>query len=246
MYRETKLWCCIFLCINLVSVLLATSCPTWHYYNNATGQCECGFGLVCSSDGNQVVIGNAFCATSSRHDGDYYRGACQFKPTINNTNRLYSEMPGNASQLDEVMCGPYNRRGLLCGECKDGYGPAVYSLDQKCAKCSSLWSGFTVLIFLQFVLTMLIFICLVLFRLNITLGPLLGYVFFCQTSIMIVVADRHHFIQDYIQSHVSALLSVSRLTSYSPFFNSKYLLLTVPLAMGLLIDYEYIATSTSN
>ena len=134
MYRETELWCCIFLCVNLVSVLLATSCPTWHYYNNATGQCECGFGLVCSSDGNQVDIRNDRCATSSRHDGDYYCGACQFKPTINNTNRMYSEMPGNASQLDEVMCGPYNRRGLLCGECKDGYGPAVYSFDQKCAK----------------------------------------------------------------------------------------------------------------
>ncbi|CAI8009090.1 hypothetical protein GBAR_LOCUS6154 [Geodia barretti] len=59
--------------------------------------------------------------------------------TVNSSNRMYSEMPSNASQLDEVMCGPYNRRGLLCGECKDGYGPAVYSFDQKCAKCSSLW-----------------------------------------------------------------------------------------------------------
>ncbi|CAI8041758.1 hypothetical protein GBAR_LOCUS23169, partial [Geodia barretti] len=108
--RETEFWCCIFLCVNLASVLLATGCPTWHYYNNATGKCECGYGLVCSSDGNQVVIGNAFCATSSGHDGDYYNGACQVKPTTN-INRMYSEMPSNASQLDEVMCGPYNRRG---------------------------------------------------------------------------------------------------------------------------------------
>ena len=32
---------------------------------------------------------------------------------------MNSEMPSNASQLDEVICGPYNRRGLLCGEGKD-------------------------------------------------------------------------------------------------------------------------------
>ena len=43
---------------------------------------------------------------------------------------MNSEMPSNASQLDKMMCFPYNRRGLLCGECKDGYGPAVYSFDQ--------------------------------------------------------------------------------------------------------------------
>ena len=34
------------------------------------------------------------------------------------------------------MCGPYNRKGLLCGECIDGYGPGVYTLDSKCADCS--------------------------------------------------------------------------------------------------------------
>ncbi|CAI8026066.1 hypothetical protein GBAR_LOCUS15031 [Geodia barretti] len=46
-------WCC-FLCTLAANILLATSCHTWHYYNNATGKCECGFWLHCSSDGNQA------------------------------------------------------------------------------------------------------------------------------------------------------------------------------------------------
>ncbi|CAI8026065.1 hypothetical protein GBAR_LOCUS15031 [Geodia barretti] len=107
-------WCC-FLCTLAANILLATSCPTWHYYNNATGKCECGFWLLCSSDGNQVEIDNSRCATSSEREGDYYIGFCPFRHVINNTNRWYSEMPSNASQLDEVMCGPYNRRGFLWG-----------------------------------------------------------------------------------------------------------------------------------
>ena len=161
------------LAVNLIACSASatnTSCPTWHYYNNATGDCECGFKLGCSIDGNLAVIGLGTCATSSSQEGYYYIGHCPFRNTVNSINRMYSEMPTNVSQLDEVMCGPYNRRGLLCGECKDGYGPAIYSLDQKCAKCSSLWSGYAICLYLffQFVPTTFIFICLVVSRLNIT------------------------------------------------------------------------------
>ena len=186
-----------------------TSCLTWHYYNNATAQCECGFWLLCSSDGNHVDIRIDRCATSSGQENDYYVSRCPFAHTVNSTNRLYSEMPSNASQLDEVMCGPYNRRGLLCGECKDGYGPAVYSFDMTCANCSSLWSRYAIslYLFLEFVPTTLIFLCFVLFRFKITSGPLLGYVLFCQTTIA-VINSHYSFIYDYILYHVSSFLRV--------------------------------------
>ena len=201
-------WCCCFLCTLTVNVVLATntSCPTWHYYNNATGQCECGIRLDCSSDGNQVEIKKGVCATSSGQEGDYYIGSCPFTYTFNSINRMYSEMPSNSSQLDEVMCGPYNRRGLLCGECKDGYGPAVYSLDMKCANCSSLWSGYVIslYLFLQIVPTTLIFISFVVFRINIVTGPLLGYVLFCQ--ITLGELNYINFLYDYIKSNVSLFL----------------------------------------
>ena len=180
------MWCYHLLIVKLsLCSVLATdnSCPTWYYYNNATGQCECGSLPFCSSDGNQVEISIQDRATSSGQEEDYYIGSCPLVHTVNSTNRLYSEMPTNVSQLDEVMCGPYNRRGLLCGECKDGYGPAVYSFDMTCANC--LWSRYAIslYLFLQFVLTTLIFLCFVVFRFNITSGPLLGYVLFCQIRV---------------------------------------------------------------
>ena len=62
----------IVLSVMLCSVLAtSTSCPTWHYYNNVTGVCECGFGLIC---GNQVEIGSTHCATNSEETGGYYIG----------------------------------------------------------------------------------------------------------------------------------------------------------------------------
>ena len=191
----------------------------------------CGSLLFCSSDGNQVDIGIYLCATSSGEVDDYYIGTCPFRHTVNSTNRMYSEMPGNASQLGEVMCGPYNRRGLLCGECRDGYGPAVYSVDMKCANCSSLWSRYAIslYLFLQFVPTTLIFLCFVVFRFNITSGPLLGYVLFWQTTI---AATTYHysFIYDYIQHHVSSFLRVlfDLSVTVSQFWSLQFLKAIIP------------------
>ena len=228
----TWFYCLLIVKLSLCSVLATdTSCPTWHYYNNATGQCECGLRLLCSRDGNQVDIGIQSCATSSEQEDDYYISYCPFKHTINSTNRLYSEMPSNASQLDEVMCGPYNRRGLLCGECKDGYGPAVYSFDMTCVNCSSLWSRYAIslYLFLQFVPTTLIFLCFVVFRFNITSGPLLGYVLFCQTTIA-VIAYHYSFIYDYIQHHVSSFLRVlfDLSLTVSQFWSLQFLKAIIP------------------
>ena len=193
------MWSYYFLIVKLsLCLVLATdtSCPTC-YYNNDTGQCECGYWLLCSSDGNHVGIRNDQCATSSGQEDDYCIGACPFIHTVNSTNRLYSEMPSNASQLDEVMCGPYNRRGLLCGECKDSYGPTIYLFDMTCANCSSLWSRYAIslYLFLQFIPTTLIFLSFVVTRFNITSGPLLGYVLFCQTTIAEITFHNHDFIK---------------------------------------------------
>ena len=229
-----KTWCyCLFIVkLSLCSVLATdTSCPTWHFYNNATGQCECGYWLLCSSDGNQVDIGSQSCATSSGQEDDYYIGSCPFRHTVDSTNRMYSEMPGNASQLDKVMCVPYNRKGLLCGECKDGYGPAVYSFDMTCANCSSLWSRYAIslYLFLQFVPTTLIFLFFVVFRFNITSGPLLGYVLFCQATI---AATNYHysFTYDYIQHHVSSFRRVlfDLSVTVSQFWSLQFLKAIIP------------------
>ena len=192
------------MCLSL-ALVTNTSCPTWHYYNNATGQCECGSVLICSSD--KVLIENGDCVTSSEKEGDFYVGACRFRYTFNSINRYLSEMPSNASQLDEVMCGPYKRSGLLCGECIDGYGPAHYSFDLKCANCSSPLSEYAICLymFLQFVSSTLIFISLVVCRFNITSGPMLGYVLLCQISLTLTTY-RHHFVSDYILSHTSKTL----------------------------------------
>ena len=143
------------------------------------------------------------CVTYAGQEGLYYFGRCPYIPTRNNTNRIFSELPSNHSLLNDAMCGPYNREGLLCGRCIDGYGPAVFSFDRKCAECSEHSMGYAIILCLslKFIPITLFFMCVLFFRINITSGPLLGYVIFYQMNNISVQHDL--YLYEYINSHVS-------------------------------------------
>ena len=190
-----------------------TSCPIWFYYSNTTNQCECGRnrnfgGIHCNQQEMKAEIANGYCATSTEQEGLYYGGSCPLIHTENNTDRIFSELPSDPDLLNDTMCGPYNRKGLLCGRCIDGYGPAVYSLDMKCANCSKLSTGYAISVYLllEFIPITLFYMGIVLFRLNITAGPLLGYVIFCQ--VYVCDTQNYLFIFMYTVSHVSLPLRV--------------------------------------
>ena len=210
-FTSTKCtWFCIsvFLVVCVYSSSISasnTTCPTWFYYDNET--CQCGWQLGgkvrCNQQEMTAEIADGFCATSTEQEGLYYAGYCPLRHTENNTDRMFSEMPSNPYSLNDTMCGPYNRTGLLCGRCIDGYGPAVYSIDMKCADCSKISTGsaISLYLFLELVPVTLFFMCVVIFRLNITAGPLLGYVLFCQIYYASAV-QYEIFIYDFILSHV--------------------------------------------
>ena len=74
----------------------------------------------------------------------------------------------------------------MCGKCIKGFGPAVYSANFQCANCSYLSTGYAVSLYL--ILTYLpitvLFLIVVFFHFNITSGPMLGYVIYCQGFIL--------------------------------------------------------------
>ena len=39
------------------------------------------------------------------------------------------------SELNEEVCGSFNRIGLMCGECTAEHAPSVYSYDLACVEC---------------------------------------------------------------------------------------------------------------
>ena len=74
------------------------------------------------------------------------------------------------------MCGLFNRRGQLCGQCEEGYVSPVYSYDLQCTKCSVTsynWEKYILAAFGPLTLFLLI---IFLFRINVTSPPLINFV----------------------------------------------------------------------
>jgi hypothetical protein len=227
----TTIWCCISLLLPVTFYYLVlgasnTSCPTAFYYNPTTNKCECDELLVrdqyiqCNQLENRAYVSNGVCLMTGVTNDSYNAGKCRLTMDNwrNTTNRLWSELPTDPGKLNATMCGPYNREGLLCGKCIDGYGPPAYSLDLKCVNCSRFSTGFSIFLYLliDIVPTTLFFVCSVIFRVNVTSGPLLGYFLFCQFYLLLGFygSERSlYFASVYASNTLKILYHVSRTLS---------------------------------
>ena len=166
---------------NLFFLLLITEvvfgCPTWYYESNDTGGCVCGSelegGLICHQYTQTVEISADFCMTYDGHTQEVFAGHCAYGYSSNMSNRRYSIVESNYTSLNSSQCASYNRKGLFCGECSEGFGPAVYSFDLKCANCSTMPTALAVGAYclLEFVPITIFFFIVVIFHLKIMSGP---------------------------------------------------------------------------
>ena len=175
-----------------------TTCPTWLYYNNRTQQCECGYStslIECDQKTETVEIWDGYCATYSGQD-QFYGGVCPLRHRENRINRMVSKLPTDPHLLNKDMCRPYNREGLLCGGCRKGYGPAVYSLSRDCADCSkfSLSSAIALYLLVVYLPITILFIILITSQFKQISCSLMGYILFCQG--FYIVMEYNHVVYD--------------------------------------------------
>ena len=185
---------------------LVCGCPTW--YTNITGHCECGATIgeriKCHTDEERVDIRAGYCMTFDYKMKSALSGSCPYGYIHSNmTNRVYAALPKDPTQLNETTCGPYYREGLLCAHCIEGFGPAIYISDLACVNCSDISRGSAIILYLvlEFVPITLFYFVVVILHLNITSGPMLGYIIFCQMG---AFADVRYatFMTNSIQSHL--------------------------------------------
>ena len=110
-------------------------------------------------------------------------GQCFYCPVNNKLQYTsYVALPKSNEDLDAYFCKPLNRKGVLCGECIEGYAPAVNSFQYTCIKCSSENIKYSWLLYIlsEYVPITAILVCVVIFNISITSGPTNSFVFFAQ------------------------------------------------------------------
>ena len=79
---------------------------------------------------------NCFCVTKS--NTEMYAGYCFYNcvPHVHHKvhNKLYHEI-SDKKNLNDNMCGRFNKMGISCGQCKNGTCPLVLSYNLSCVEC---------------------------------------------------------------------------------------------------------------
>ena len=172
-------------------------CPPWTYYNASIQQCKCyndekdrGVPIVICNE-QESSLGYDYCMTYDEESGTSTVSYCPYF-TLQGHNISgpgLINLPDNISELNEYMCGPMNRKGIVCSECIDGYGPSVTSLKFQCSTCSSVWYGVLIYFLMETVPVTIFYIIVLLFQLNLTTAPMIGFVIYCNN---IIVLTKNH------------------------------------------------------
>ena len=171
----------------LVLVISATAlstrdCPPWFKWVNtsySSGYCVCASEVIgtiqCDQINQKSYLRLAGCVFYDSDKDEIVAARCPF--FFPNSNAFL--LPDNVNDLNKFVCGNFSRevKGPLCGKCTGNTGPSVYSVGSECVPCSLI--NIVYYLLLQYLPITLLFLVVLLLRLNVTAAPMAHYVLFC-------------------------------------------------------------------
>ena len=164
------------------TLLNDTSCPPW-YSPDKDGECSFIHQLpnIVRQYGNSSELEMGFCMTVT--NTSIVVGQCPYTPVSRNIGHLYHNiyqvLPTDVDQVNSSLCAPYNRRGFLCSECKEGHGLAVYRYyGLMCVKCSHPTLMLIAYLALLFIPPTIFFFSFLILKIDVHSGNLSGFIYF--------------------------------------------------------------------
>ena len=144
--------------------------------------------ITCTSNG--PTLASRFCATYNEDKRSLSIASCPyFQPRANGFKKprygkIIIELPNNLSQLNDYMCGPLNRKGLVCSECADGFGPSVTSFGYRCVNCTDAWYGVPLFLVLEFAPVTVFYLVILVFQISATSAPMQCFILYAQSVVV--------------------------------------------------------------
>ena len=184
-YIMTANWLFFLILVSFTGQTAAQQDVCFPWLNRSRTRCSCYYTstkIKCASDFPLLPFGNCMTYNSTSKTIEY--GICPYIAHYNNITIvdevLYIQLPSNVSLLNELMCGPLNREGTLCGKCKNGYGTALYSYTLECSRCWGHGYGWVLYYFLELFPITVMYFLVVIFHIRATSSPLSALVFMSQ------------------------------------------------------------------
>ena len=79
-------------------------------------------------------------------------------------------IPENISELNNYMCGPLNRKGYLCSDCIDGFGPSMSLIEHPshCYECRGNYREVVLYLVIALLSVTLFYLIILVFQVTLT------------------------------------------------------------------------------
>ena len=167
-------------------------CPSWFIpINNSSDRCKCGEPIhrpgrvvLCDPNTNQTLVRVSYCMDYNEDDDEVFVGDCPYINKKGEVQGMYVKFPQNVSELNPFLCSGLNRTGVMCSQCQEGLGTAIFSYSMQCLPCMSSGLGWTLYVFLATFPTTILFLVVLIFQCRcITSGPMNAYIFVSQFAV---------------------------------------------------------------
>ena len=159
-------------------------CQPWFIYNTATGNCECVDVNMIYCMEQDVYLTYGYCATYDKDLQLAFIAECPYFQSrgfhINVTQPGCLLLPNNYSELNKFMCNPMSRKGFVCSDCKDHYGPSVTSYGYECPKCANSWQGILLYLLIEFLPVTLLYLVILIFQIDLVTPPIPCFIMYSQ------------------------------------------------------------------
>ena len=156
------------------------SCPPWYYHDDED---KCSFShqlpQIVNQYGNTSELEMGYCMTQT-NSNLVVTGCSYIIHNFSQQHSIYQVLPKQLDQVNDSLCGTFNRKGFLCSECKENYGLAAYRYyGLTCVKCSGSAWNWVAYILLLFVPPTILFVVLLIVNMFVSYNTFCGFAY-CQ------------------------------------------------------------------
>ena len=160
-----------------------SACPLWFHYVPSKKNCQCLPFISC--DGMKAYVEDKHLITVKQNQSlvsVFPSKSHVFHQRINETKPGYRLLPENISDLNHFMCGPLNRKGYLCSDCINGFGPSLSVTEDAnyCFRCTDNWRGVMIYIILVLAPVTLFYLIILVFQIRMTSAPMPCFIMYSQ------------------------------------------------------------------
>ena len=185
---------CCFVLFSIELVVGREECPPWFTLENTTGslfpQCVCSTDnqpwIICDQRLQKFYLNLGYCAFQDTTTNGTLVAGCPYVFPKHLIVDGHIPLPSKVSELNNFTCGNLHRdlSFPLCGRCANGTGPAIYYFGSKCVPCSAV--NILYYLLLQYLPNTIMFLAIIVFRINVTAAPMVHYVIFCNTVVIYI------------------------------------------------------------